>query len=309
MEEKKEYDLLDLIRWGWGIFVQYCWNPFVFLVRFGLKKWYFMLLAVFIGFGIAYITPKFYKTTYSGQMIIKNWVGKSSDYVNLLQAVGKESGSVIVRKLGVPVSAMQGFRGIVPHYVYPMDTLNTGYVVDVKNSIRNSSVVPYLFAVEVRSTDSSTIRLWGDAIIHFLKNEQYVQNENHRRLEEVKSNLAILQYEMKMLDSLRQVEYLDASKLSVMLKDKSKNDLSERDQPCLWHNEMIELNGRMMQMQNTLTYIQEPLEVISPMSLNAIPSTHWTLTYKKFILLSVALMYSLLLAWHFRKEIVSFVKK
>jgi hypothetical protein len=114
---------------------------------------------------------------------------------------------------------------------------------------------------------------------------------------------------MKMLDSLRQVEYLDATKLAVMLKDKSKTDLSEREQPCLWHNEMIELNSKMMQMQNTLTYIQEPLEVISPMSLNAIPSTHWTLTYKKFILLSVALMYGLLLAWHFRKEIVSFVKK
>ncbi|MEE1183222.1 MAG: hypothetical protein UHZ06_01895 [Paludibacteraceae bacterium] len=311
MEEKKEYDLLDLIRWGWGIFVQYCWNPFVFLVRFGLKKWYFMLLAVFVGFGIAYITPKFYKTTYSGQMIIKTRVGQSSDYINTLQALGKESAKVISKKFEVPIEAMVTYRGVFPHYVYPIDTLNTGYFVDSKNKKINSnkSILPNVFAVEVRSSDSSQIRLWGDAIVNYFKKDEFVKNANNIRLNELRNNIAILQNEIAMLDSLREIEYLENSRRAILVNDKSGRDMIVREQPRLMHNDVIDLHNRIMYMQNTLTYMSDPVEVISPMSLNAMPLTHWTVTYKKYIFLSVVLMYGLLLVWHFRKEIIAFVNK
>lgn len=311
MENKSEYDLLDLVRWATQFFKAYIWTPFLFLVRFGLKKWYYLLLAVLVGFGMSIWIPKFYKTTYSGQMIIKTRVCKSSDYVNLLQAIGKESAKVIINKFDVPVVAMRTYRGMFPHYVYPLDTLNTGYVVDAKNKKLNSnnSVVPHLFAVEVRSSDSSTIRLWGDAIVNYFKKDKYIENANNIRLAELKNNIVVLQNEINLLDSLREIEYLENSRKTYMLNERSGRDMLVREQPRLMHNEVLDLQNRIMNMQNALTYLSEPVEVISPMSLNATPLTHWTKTYKKYIAISVFLMYGWLLIWNYRKKIISFVKQ
>lgn len=311
MEQKNEYDLLDLITWCWKVFLRYAWNPFLFLVRFGLKKWYFLLLAAGIGFALAYFIPKCYKTTYSGQMIVKARVCQSSDYVNSLQALGTESGKVIMSKLGVPANAMRSYRGIFPHYVYPMDTLSTGYVVDQKNNCLNSgkSVVSNLFAVEVRSTDSATIRLWGDAFVNYFKKDPYIQNANNIRLAELRNNIKVLQNELTLLDSLRTIEYLENSKHTIMLNGKQGGNMLIREQTRLMHNDLLDLHNRILYMQNSLTYLSEPVDVISPMSLNAVPLTHWTTTYKKYMVLSVFLMYGLLLVWHFRKEIISFAKQ
>jgi hypothetical protein len=311
MENKNEYDLLDLVNWGFQLFKKYIWSPFLFLVRFGLKKWYFLLLAAFIGFGLSVWVPKFYKTIYSGQMIIKTRVCQSSDYVNLLQAISRETAPVIMSRMDVPVTAMRAYRGILPHYVYPMDTLRTGYIVDKTNQKLNSdkSLLPNVFAVEVRSIDSSTIRLWGDAIVKYFNNHPYIQNANSMRIAELKNNITILQDEIVMLDSLREIEYLENSRRTILVNDKSGRDMIVREQPRLLHNDVLDLHNRIMHMQNSLTYMSDPVEVISPMSLNAMPLTHWTVTYKKYIFLSIVLMYGLLLVWHFRKEIVSFVKK
>ena len=311
MENKNEYDLLDLVNWGFQLFKKYIWSSILFLIRFGLKKWYFLLLAAFVGFGFSVWVPKFYKTVYSGQMIIMARVCQSSDYVNLLQAISRESAPVIMSRMDVPVTAMRAYRGILPHYVYPMDTLRTGYIVDKTNQKLNSdkSLLPNVFAVEVRSIDSSTIRLWGDAIVKYFNNHPYIQNANNMRIAELKNNITILQDEIVMLDSLREIEYLENSRRSISVKDKSGRDMLVREQPRLLHNDVLDLHNRIMHMQNALTYLSEPIEVISPMSLNATPLTHWSRTYKKYIMLSVTLMYGLLLAWHFRKEIVRFVKQ
>ncbi len=311
MENKNEYDLLDLVRWGLDFLKKYLWCPFLFLVRFALKKWYFLVLAAFIGFGMSIWIPKFYRTIYSGQMIIKSRVCQSSDYVNLLQAISRETPSVIMSRMDVPVTAMRTYRGILPHYVYPMDTLKTGYMVDKSNQKINSdnSVLSNIFAVEVRSTDSSTIRLWGEAIEKYFKNHPYVQNANSMRIDELKKNMAILQNEIVMLDSLREIEYLENSRRSILINDKSGRNMLLREQTRLMHNDVLDLHNRVMGIQNALTYLSEPIEVISPMSLNVVPLTHWSKTYKKYMVLSVALMYGLLLAWHFRKEIIQFAKQ
>ena len=82
-----------------------------------------------------------------------------------------------------------------------------------------------------------------------------------------------------------------------------------RKQPQLIYKDIIELNEKMLGYQNILDYSSEPIEVISPMALNATPPTHWRLTYKKYVFVSVLLMYCLLLVFTYRKEIVAFIKK
>jgi hypothetical protein len=151
--------------------------------------------------------------------------------------------------------------------------------------------------------------LWGDAIVKYFNNHPYIQNANSMRIAELKNNITILQDEIVMLDSLREIEYLENSRRTILVNDKSGRDMIVREQPRLLHNDVLDLHNRIMHMQNSLTYMSDPVEVISPMSLNAMPLTHWTVTYKKYIFLSIVLMYGLLLVWHFRKEIITFVNK
>ncbi len=313
MEHKKEYDLLDLIKWGVELFNRYVFSPILFLVRFALKKWYFMLLAVLIGLGVAILLPEYFNPVYSGNMLVKVRVGQSSDYISTLQSLSKESGDVIMKNLKVPANAIVSYRGLFPSYVYPTDTLNTGYKVELKNKTSQKEGIPVvsdIFAVEVRSKDSSTIRLWGDAIVNYFKNDPYVHKENQMRLSGLRHNIEVIQNEIAKLDSLRNIEYFENSRKSIPINENSSAmSMLFRKQPQLIYKDIIELNEKMLGYQNILDYSSEPIEVISPMALNATPPTHWRLTYKKYVFVSVLLMYCLLLVFTYRKEIVAFIKK
>lgn len=313
MEQKKEYDLLDLIRWGVKMFNKYVYSPIIFLLRFGIRRWYFMILAVVVGLAMAVYIPQFFYPIYSGSMLVKVRVGQSSDYINALQSLSEESPSMIMKKMNLPVEAMSSYRGMLPYYVFPTDTLNTGYVIDRERQLikkEGTAVVSDVFGVEVRSKDSSTIRLWGDAIVNYFTNNPYVHKENQMRLSGLRHNINVIQDEIAKLDSLRNIEYFENSRKSIPVNDQpTAMAMLFRKQPHLIYKDIIELNEKMLGYQNVLDYSSEPIEVISPMSLNATSLTDWRLTYKKYVFMSVLITYCLLLMCTYRKEIIAFIKK
>jgi hypothetical protein len=244
---------------------------------------------------------------------VKVRVGQSSDYINALQSLSEESPSMIMKKMNLPVEAMSSYRGMLPYYVFPTDTLNTGYVIDRERQLvkkEGTAVVSDVFGVEVRSKDSSTIRLWGDAIVNYFTNNPYVHKENQMRLSGLRHNINVIQDEIAKLDSLRNIEYFENSRKSIPVNDQpTAMAMLFRKQPHLIYKDIIELNEKMLGYQNVLDYSSEPIEVISPMSLNATSLTDWRLTYKKYVFMSVLITYCLLLMCTYRKEIIAFIKK
>jgi hypothetical protein len=137
-----------------------------------------------------------------------------------------------------------------------------------------------------------------------------VHKENQMRLSGLRHNINVIQDEIAKLDSLRNIEYFENSRKSIPVNDQpTAMAMLFRKQPHLIYKDIIELNEKMLGYQNVLDYSSEPIEVISPMSLNATSLTHWRLTYKKYVFMSVLITYCLLLMCTYRKEIIAFIKK
>ena len=310
MENNKEYDLLDLIKWCWSVFVQYVWRPLVFLCRFGLKKWYFLLAAALFGVLLSVLLPLCIIKKYSGTMLVQAHVGQSSDYVNLLSVLNEEDRLLMSQKLNMPVSDLTSLVRILPHYVYPMDSLGVGYDInfDDEDGFSKYPVLRSVFCVEVEAYDSLFLRNISQSIINYLQNDDYVKTSNEIRLHNVHNNIAVLKNELVMLDSLRKIEYLEKSRKSIAVPN-SQTGVMMQQQTRLMHDDIIGLSARLSSFENILVYNKEPLKVITPMSIGALPLNHWTKKFIKYALICVALTYVGLLVWNFRKEIIHFANE
>lgn len=308
--ENQEYDLLDLIKWAWNLFVQYAWNPFLFLIKFALKKWYFIAGAAILGVIMSILVPLCLSKKYTGSMLLHAHVCQSSDYHNLLSALKTEDKVLLAKRLGINEQELEKLVEIKPHFVYPMDSLGVGYDVNFEDEEDYSkhSVLSSVFCVEVEAYDSLFIRDITSSIITYLSNDNYVKTSNETRLSSIQNNIVVLKEEIIMLDSLRRIEYLEKSRKSIITAT-PQSGMVMQQQTRLMHDDIIGLNARLTSLENTLRFNASPLRVIMPMSLNAVPSNHWTKTCLKYALTMMVLAYVGLLVWNFRKEIAAFVNE
>jgi hypothetical protein len=55
--QEKELDLIDLINICWKFFVNYIVNPFLKVLKIGLRGWKALLCAIVVGVAISVILP------------------------------------------------------------------------------------------------------------------------------------------------------------------------------------------------------------------------------------------------------------
>lgn len=306
--ENKEYDLLDLVKWCWTAFVSYVWHPFVFLIRFGLKNWMFLMGAAVFGVIISVVVPFCLSKKYSGSMLVQAQVGQSSNYVNLLSVLNDEDEELKANKLGLSKEELKPLLKVLPHYVYPMDSLGVGYDINFKDEDDYSEypVLSSVFCIEVMAKDSLFLRNVSANIINYLENDDYVKTANNIRLHNMQNNISVLRNELVMLDSLRNIEYLEKSRQNIAYANPSTGMMVQQ-QTRLMHEDIIGLSSRLNAYENALAYNSNALKVMTPMSIRAVPLNHWSKTFIKYALACMVLTYAGLLAWNYRKKISDFV--
>lgn len=308
-QENKEYDLLDLIKWCWGVFVQYVCKPLLFLIRFAFRQWKLLAGAAVFGVALAFIIPACFQKKYSGSVLIGTNVCHTNDYVNAITALQLGDRNVLAQKTGVPVDSLHKLHELAAHYVYSIDSVGTGYDVNYEDKAKYTiyPIKQNIFCLEVVGTDSVFLRELSEKVINYISNEDYVKHANDMRITNIKRNIEVLKEEIVMMDSLRKIEYFEKSRKNIATSS-NNSGLLVQQQTRLMHAEIMELNNRLTSAQSTLQYNKEPLQIMAPLSINAVPENHWTKTFYIYAFVMVVLAYAGSLVWCYRKEIVAMLK-
>lgn len=306
--ENKEYDLLDLLKWCWGVLLQYVCRPLLFLIRFGFKQWKVLAVAAVFGVALSFILPACFYKKYSGSVLVGNNVCHTNDFINAVTSLQLEDRQVLAHKLNVPFDSLYKLQKVAAHYVYSRDSVGTGYNVNYKD-VEKYTIYPIkhnIFCLEVVATDSVFVREISEKVLDYISNEAYVKSANELRVSSIKRNIEVLKEEIVMMDSLRKIEYFEKSRRNIVSSSQSSAMLVQQ-QTRLMHSEIIDLNSRLASAEGVLQFNAEPLQIMAPLSVNAIPENHWTKTFIKYAIIMVVLAYVGSLVWSYKKEIISFI--
>jgi hypothetical protein len=212
--ENKEYDLLDLLKWCWGVLLQYVCRPLLFLIRFGFKQWKVLAVAAVFGVALSFILPACFYKKYSGSVLVGNNVCHTNDFINAVTSLQLEDRQVLAHKLNVPFDSLYKLQKVAAHYVYSRDSVGTGYNVNYKD-VEKYTIYPIkhnIFCLEVVATDSVFVREISEKVLDYISNEAYVKSANELRISSIKRNIEVLKEEIVMMDSLRKIEYFEKSR-------------------------------------------------------------------------------------------------
>ncbi|NCC98985.1 MAG: hypothetical protein EOL95_04670 [Bacteroidia bacterium] len=304
---KEEMDLLDIIKILWQWFVLYIWKPFVYLFRFGLNKWWLLIIFGILGFVASYLYSE-YHPIYQGFIIYQNNAGISSDFITEIDQLSKSSKDNISKKLGIPMKSLDELRAIAPHYIYSVDSSLTAHIIDYDNEYLNKDkkiVINNRFCVEIQMYDKNFYDGWESGFVDYFNKNKYFSDLKKKYITSVKTNIGVLEEEIAKLDSLREIEYFENSRKDISIT--SVGTISMSPQTKLLHRDIMSLKSELQSNKNTLIYDQDVVSVVASMQVNQLPYNFWKMTYKKFVFFGVVIGFLLLLFWEYRKKIFNFI--
>lgn len=305
-KNKKEMDLIDVIKILWHWFVLYICKPFVCLFRFGLNKWWQLIIFGILGFVASYMYSEFHPI-YKGFVIYQTNTGISSDFITEISQLSKSSLDNISTKLGIPEKSIVELRSIAPHYIYS-DSLFTSHIIDYDDKYLNKNkkiVINNRFCVEIRMYDKSCFDDWESGFVNYFNKNKFFSDLKKKDIDNVKTRIGVLEEEIEKLDSLRQIEYFENSRKNVSIT--SIGTISTSPETKLLHNDILSLKSELQSNKNRLIYDTDVLSVVVPMQVNKLPYNTWLKTYKVFVFVGVFIGLVLLLLWDNRKKIYNFI--
>lgn len=310
--QEKELDLIDLINICWKFFVNYIVNPFLKVLKIGLRGWKALLCAIVVGVAISVIVPLVLTKENKSEVILEINVAKSSSFIKDLEVLATMNRDRLSDILEIDNETLQQLVAIKPHKVISKDSTFTSYEVDTKDIFDNVSkeykAHPSLFALEIISKDTAYLAPFTDAVLHYLNEKSSFAVVNERRLSVMRSELKTFTNEVAVLDSLRRIQYFTNDANQVVLGT-SGETFNIKDKNQWIQNELMTLKSRVIKLEETLKNDTLAVEPLTALSITDIYVNHPIKTAPKYALVLFILTYIVLIFCEYKKDLKAWIKE
>lgn len=317
-KQEKELDLLDLIRAFWNFLVDFVFRPLGVIVKIGVRRWHILLISILVGIFFSIMIPNVLYKKHKSEIIVKNYVATSSAFMEELQTLSKMNRTDLSSLLDMEdVEGINNLIGFKPHYVIAYDTLLMNYTVDRDDEYIDKAmdeedqlIHPTLFSLEVLAKDDSCLNYYTDAILKYLNTKsKFLVKMNENRLATYRQNLVTYKNEMKVLDSLRNLQYFTKDMNKVVLGI-SGETINLKDQNNKWIQEKIMfLKSEIVRIEQTLENESVVVEPLTSITTKEIYENHPFRTLHKYALFFFALSYICIIISEFRGNIREWINQ
>ncbi len=226
------------------------------------------------------------------------------------QSVYSDSFS-IAEKMNIPVSVASQISDIQGYYYIDIHNDGIPDYIDYENTYdmndTTMSILPWRIRIAVESKDTSLFSKMKDAVTFAITNNEQVMRENELRISQMDQKIQSIDYEIKLLDSLRKKEYFERKKDISVSMDKMVM-LNERETK-LYHSDILELERAKMDVIWERSIFTNGIAFENDFEINPKPINSCSKTYPKYILVGVILSILLSCIWENKESIQNFFKK
>jgi hypothetical protein len=267
IQRNDEIDLIELfqkiINWFGKVFTwmgETALRIFLFYVR--KTPWLigFMVIGLFIGYGIFKMTPRFYST----EMIIKPNSIANDDIVYFINDVSmKGSINIKAKNYSIDTSQIKKIKSIKAYWIIDQNKDGYGDYVDYNNdfNIMDTSMkrLNNRLNIKIEVFDTSAIHGLSNGIINYLENLEFFRKMHNNKINQLNKNLSKVNDELFELDSLQDILYFE-EKLESNGNDKFLI-LNEKENKLL-HSQVIELHKSKLDYERVLNLYPDMVTII-----------------------------------------------
>ncbi len=303
----RDLDLIDIIKILWSWFIKFIWNPFLFVLKFVLNRWWVVVLAFIVGVTVAILMNVFFPV-YTGVMIFRNNVASSSDFVSDVRLMTKTSPESKVEMFNISIEDASAIKAIWAHQLCYLDSMHTSYVVDKLDdmAVKGYPSIANMFAVEVAVKDKCAFDTIQNALLNYFNTSDYYVQQNKMRYESSASMIEVLEKEKLRLDSIG--GSLEGRRLTTESSIVNGVVTSQVINPSVISNELIRMNNESLNMSFGIKFYPNVVDVVTPLKTQANSDNFFLITWKKYVALCVILFYAIALLIVYRNKIFAFIK-
>lgn len=312
--QEKELDLLDLIRICWGFLKSYIFYPLSICVKIGFKRWYIFLLAIVLALAVSICVPKFVIKENKAEIIVKNNVDISPSYINEIEGLSQMNRGRLANILQLDQEILKGLVALKPHRVISVDTTLVNYMIDESDVMKTSEGVskykmhPNMFALEVLAKDTASLSIFADAVIDYLNERSSFSALNERRLASMRSELNTYRNEIKVLDSLRYIQYFTSDANQVVLGS-SGETFNIKDKNQWIQSDLMALKSKSINLEIKLASDTLAVEKVTTLMISDMYNNHPIKTAPKYCVIFFILTFVLVLIYEYKGNIKEWLKK
>jgi hypothetical protein len=170
----------------------------------------------------------------------------------------------ITNTLGLSIDQAKKIKSINAYFGIDLNKDNVIDFVDYNNTYNpkdtSQNRILDIFYLQIKVFDESVFPDLREGIKNYVNTNPYILHNNEVRKEQIKQLIKEYSYETKKLDSLQKVQYFEIPKIQ-----KSGNSqilvLNEKESK-LYHNEIINLINRKLELEKELEINPEPITII-----------------------------------------------
>ena len=310
--QEKELDLLDLLAIFWNFLKSYFFKPLCLVIKICFKRWYVLFAAVLLGIVLSIVVPKFIITKYNAEIILKNNVAISTSYIKEIEGLSEMNRGRLATILQLDNETLKNLVQLRPHRVISIDSTLINYTVDKEDvtKVENHKykIHPSMLALEVMAKDTASLSIFADAVINYLNERSSFSILNDRRLSVMRSELSTFKNEIKLLDSLRYIQYFTSDANQVVLGT-SGETFSIKDKNQWIQSDLMTLKSKVINIESRLNSDTLALEKITALSISDTYSNHPMKTAPKYCIILFVLALISILLFEYRGNIKEWLKK
>ncbi|MDR2358521.1 MAG: hypothetical protein LBD87_01805 [Prevotellaceae bacterium] len=305
----QEIDLWEILR-KFG-----CWIAKIIsaVFIFFFRKSIWLACFVFAGIAIGFLLYASHKPYYSSHMLVRANVADNFFYVNLineeLSLENIRTPLEWVRKLTIPASIAKQIYSIRACYGVDINKDGLPDIIDEDHkyiSSRDSSKVAKIlhgsFYINVWAYSHEVLPHIRQNLLNFINKNEYVQQHNVRRIEEINEQISYLNQQINRFDSLQRYEYFQKSDTKKAVGSGQLLVLNEIPQP-LYHGELIGLNNQVISRYTTLQLYSDPVTVVQEFAETFRRKNNFLFYVKPLAIYSFLVGLVFIIIWDYRKQL------
>ncbi|HCI56297.1 MAG TPA: hypothetical protein PLN06_00450 [Bacteroidales bacterium] len=245
-------------------------RAFLYCFFFLIKNWFWLGLSLALGVAGSYFLKYSSEKLYNSDITLRSNVIENADiidYVNKLHTFCKERNMVeLASALSVDSSKVRYIKDIQAFWVIDLGNDNIPDYVDFKNSHNPRDTInvrmPDRFVVRVKTSIPQELGEIRNGIISFIEKNQLFQQQNQLRLEQQRTLLSRIDYEIEQLDSLQKVKYFEESR-RLMPKEGGQMIFLQEYKTQLLHDDIFNMYTRRQDVEKQLTIYSSLITVLN----------------------------------------------
>ncbi len=268
--EKRELDLLDLFRmfFNWlGFCIKSFFKGLLWILKFSFKNWKIIFASVLIGCGISFYFSQSAKSVYEGTIILQNNVAKSADVALAVKALNTkinpdDYNALLSKILEIKRNVGKDIVSIKPYFIYSSDDEKLYNVIDFYGKYTDKKPVSDRLCISVKTRNKRTFPILRNALVKYLSKNDYFQQLNGSRIEQLKMQKKTMEKELLAIDSLERLEYFQANKKINSIQMEGGLLVGD-NKTQLYHENILALTDQIEKVKSDLIIKQGVFTVVS----------------------------------------------